>query len=59
MTNPKLRFTIGNHLIQKDWKQVQFKDCVSFSKGGSLSKSDIDPKGSQLCMLYGELYTTY
>ncbi len=59
MTNPKLRFTIGNHLIQKDWKQVQLKDCVSFSKGGSLSKSDIDPKGSQLCLLYGELYTTY
>ena len=37
----------------------KLKDCVTFSKGGSLSKSDLSPHGATPCLLYGELYTTY
>ena len=58
MTAPILRFKDQGHSYP-DWVQKKLKDCVTFSKGGSLSKSDLSPHGATPCLLYGELYTTY
>ena len=41
------------------WETLQLKQCVSFFKGGSLAKKDLDDDGDKPCLLYGELYTTY
>lgn len=58
MTAPILRFKDQGRSYP-DWVQKKLKDCVTFSKGGSLSKSDLSPHGATPCLLYGELYTTY
>ena len=58
MTAPILRFKDQGRSYP-DWVQKKLKDCVTFSKGGSLSKSDLSPYGATPCLLYGELYTTY
>ena len=58
MTKPKLRFT-ENDNFYSDWVKITLKDLAMSSKGGTLSKSDLDPQGSIPCLLYGELYTTY
>lgn len=58
MTAPILRFK-DHGRSYPDWVQKKLKDCVTFSKGGSLSKSDLSPHGATPCLLYGELYTTY
>jgi len=34
-------------------------DLCTASKGGALSKGDLSPNGPSLCILYGELHTTY
>ncbi len=56
MTNPRLRFK-NDHC--HDWARRKLKECVVLSKGGTLSKSDLDPHGCTPCLLYGELYTAY
>ena len=58
MTAPILRFKDQGRSYP-DWVEKKLKDCVTFSKGGSLSKSDLSPRGATPCLLYGELYTTY
>lgn len=58
MTAPILRFKDKGRTYP-DWVEKKLKDCVTFSKGGSLSKSDLSPHGLTPCLLYGELYTTY
>ena len=58
MTAPILRFKDQGRSYP-DWVEKKIKDCVTFSKGGSLSKSDLSPHGATPCLLYGELYTTY
>lgn len=58
MTAPILRFKDQGRSYP-DWVEKKLKDCVTFSKGGSLSKSDLSPHGATPCLLYGELYTTY
>ena len=58
MTAPILRFKDQGGSYP-DWVEKKLKDCVTFSKGGSLSKSDLSPHGATPCLLYGELYTTY
>ena len=55
MTVPKLRFKeFGGDLVQQS-----LKDIASFAKGKGISKADISEGGSNLCIRYGELYTTY
>lgn len=58
MTAPILQFKI-NGSSYPSWNEKKLKDCVTFSKGGTLSKTDLDPNGDMPCLLYGELYTTY
>ena len=58
MTAPILRFKV-NGSSYPSWNEKKLKDCVTFSKGGTLSKTDLDPNGDMPCLLYGELYTTY
>lgn len=58
MKSPQLRFS-NNGRAFPEWTTHKLKECVSFSKGGTLSKKDLDPDGTTPCVLYGELYTTY
>ncbi|MSR65347.1 MAG: restriction endonuclease subunit S [Verrucomicrobiae bacterium] len=56
-TLPRLRFhEFRNEL---EWKQNKLKNVSSILKGKGISKADINPDGSQPCIRYGELYTTY
>ena len=55
MTVPKLRFKE----FDGDWKQETLKNLATFSKGKGISKADISEDGINLCIRYGELYTTY
>lgn len=55
MVAPKLRF----REFDGDWKQEALKNFATFSKGKGISKSDISEDGINLCIRYGELYTTY
>ena len=55
MNVPKLRFKE----FKNDWSPKNLSEVVAFSKGNSLSKSDLDEQGSYPCILYGELYTKY
>ena len=41
------------------WAGTKDDSCKIPAKGGTLSKTDLDPKGDMPCLLYGELYTTY
>lgn len=52
---PKLRFPE----FTDEWQPALLEDIASFSKGASISKDDISPKGATLAIRYGELYTTY
>lgn len=58
MTAPVLRFKVDGSSYPS-WNEIKLKDCVNFSKGGTLSKTDLNPQGDVPCLLYGELYTTY
>ncbi|PLT33642.1 restriction endonuclease subunit S [Bacillus sp. V5-8f] len=51
---PKLRFPE----FTTDWSPRKLEDIATFSKGSSLSKSDLTEDGHP-CVLYGELYTKY
>lgn len=55
MNAPKLRFKEFND----EWSTENLSKVVTFSKGNSLSKSDLDESGPYPCILYGELYTKY
>ncbi|MFW1858010.1 restriction endonuclease subunit S [Acinetobacter defluvii] len=55
MSAPKLRFKE----FDGEWKKCLLKDFVTFSKGKGISKADISADGINLCIRYGELYTTY
>ena len=55
MAAPKLRFKE----FDGDWKQETLKNLATFSKGKGISKADISEDGINLCIRYGELYTTY
>ena len=52
---PKLRFNEFND----EWQTKKLGEVSTFSKGKSISKSDIDNNGNLECIRYGELYTTY
>jgi len=52
---PKLRFKE----FEGEWEERKLGDISAFSKGKSISKSDIDENGILECIRYGELYTVY
>ncbi|MDD7886129.1 restriction endonuclease subunit S [Flavivirga sp. 57AJ16] len=52
---PKLRFKE----FLDSWSKVLLNDIATFSKGKSISKSDIVVDGATECIRYGELYTDY
>lgn len=57
MSAPELRFKC--FAKSKSWGNSTLGELVSFSKGGSLSKNDLENNGVKPCVLYGELYTNY
>jgi type I restriction enzyme S subunit len=54
---PKLRFPEFRNA--PGWKQRPLGSEALFFKGRGVSKAEIDPNGSCLCIRYGELYTRY
>lgn len=52
---PQLRFPE----FDKEWENKKLGNISTFSKGKGISKADIDEKGVNKCIRYGELYTTY
>ena len=52
---PKLRFPE----FSEKWEKKKLGDVATFSKGKSISKSDISENGNIECIRYGELYTRY
>lgn len=58
MAKPFLRFKEFRK-VDNEWVSTLINDCVTFSKGGALSKSDLDVNGDMPCILYGDLYTKY
>jgi type I restriction enzyme, S subunit len=41
------------------WEVTRLGDVADVLKGSGLSKGNIGPSGARLCILYGELFTTY
>ena len=52
---PKIRF----YGFEDEWWERKLEDIASFHIGNGLSRSDIDANGRNLCILYGDLYTSY
>ena len=52
---PKLRFPE----FEEDWNSDRLGSIAMFSKGKSISKSDVVEDGATECIRYGELYTVY
>jgi len=42
-----------------EWSEHKLGEMAAILKGKGLPKADVDPSGSQPCIRYGELYTTY
>lgn len=53
------RFTCKDGSEYPEWEEKKLEDIASFSKGKSISKSDLVLNGTFECVTYGELYTTY
>ena len=56
-TRPRLRFP--EFRDTSPWRPSMLGKEASILKGKGISKSDIDPDGTQPCIRYGELYTVY
>jgi type I restriction enzyme S subunit len=54
---PKLRFP--EFWDAGEWDKCSLGQLATLYKGKGISKSDINPNGSQPCIRYGELYTLY
>ncbi|MDQ7090592.1 MAG: restriction endonuclease subunit S [Methylococcales bacterium] len=54
-----LRFKDDNGNAYPDWEVKKLELIATFHRGGGLSKSDLDNKGSNECIHYGELFTLY
>lgn len=52
---PELRFPEFSGV----WKEKEFGDVATFSKGKGIPKNDIVQGGKNKCIRYGELYTDY
>lgn len=55
----RLRFRRDDGTAFPEWRRQRLGEIVSFSKGRLIGKGDIIPGGSQPCIRYGEIYTTY
>lgn len=55
----ELRFKDDDGKDFPEWEDTSLEKCGNFFRGGSLSKSDLDPNGQFSCVHYGELFTTY
>lgn len=42
-----------------EWRQIRLGEMAQFLKGAGLSKVDLTPGGSNRCIHYGQLFTTY
>ena len=56
-TVPRLRFP--EFRGAKKWQRMRLEEISTFHKGKGIAKADIAPNGKNLCIRYGELYTTY
>lgn len=56
-TAPRLRFP--EFRGAKKWQRMRLEEISTFHKGKGIAKADIAPNGKNLCIRYGELYTTY
>lgn len=54
---PQLRFPEFEEA--GEWEEYELGKKAEILKGKGIAKADIDPKGSQACIRYGELYTSY
>lgn len=54
---PRLRFP--EFKDSGEWEEKKLGEIADFLKGKGISKKDIDDKGNQPCIRYGELYTHY
>jgi type I restriction enzyme S subunit len=54
-TTPEIRF----NGFSEAWKEKELGELVIFFKGKGLSKSEIDPSGTEPCIHYGQLFTEY
>ena len=52
---PKIRFP----KFTEAWKVISVSDACNVYRGGTFSKADMDKKGTELCIHYGELFTKY
>ncbi len=55
----KIRFKDCNGNDYPTWQNSTLEKIAIFSKGKSISKSDISAEGTIKCIRYGELYTRY
>ena len=49
----------GSRQLPDGWSEVRLEELFEFKRGAGLSKSSVVDDGRNLCILYGELYTTY
>lgn len=54
---PNLRFPAFRD--EPMWSQCELGRIADILKGKGIAKADLDPRGSQACIRYGELYTRY
>ncbi len=54
-----LRFKDDHGNDFPEWEEKKLDRLVKFSRGGALSKSEIEQSGTTPCIHYGELFTTY
>ena len=55
----QIRFKDENDNNFPDWEVKKLGDVFTAVKGSGISKDDLIVDGKNLCILYGELYTTY
>ncbi len=59
MFSQQIRFKNDDGSNFPDWQKKKLEDLVDFYRGGTLSKSDLNTNGKNLCIHYGQLFTIY
>jgi len=55
----EIRFKNDNGENFPEWETKKLEDIAVFKKGKGVSKSEVSESGTNACIRYGELYTTY
>lgn len=55
----QIRFKCDDGKPFPDWEKKKLGEIFDFYRGGLLSKSDLDNRGRNLCVHYGQLFTIY